>query len=138
DAAEHPLTLTAADGAVFANEKVGRMIQAYTGKFVDAAQIRITPFSKGLMIIVPNLNSYFPEDDIVALKSAVKGDYELLMKANPEFKPQFRIAIFNKKLYEAKTYTDMPYQFVQASSLNVNDLWNALSKHLEEVGNAFH
>src|SRR5690606_22653802 len=110
DAAEHPLTLTAADGAVFANERVGEMIEAYTGKFVDAAQIRITPFSKGLMIIVPHLNSYYPDDDIVALNSAVKGDYELLIKANPEFKPQFRIAIFNKKLNEVKTYTDMPYQ----------------------------
>lgn len=138
NAKEHPITLTAADGSLFANERVADLIEAEVGKRTDAYQVRITPFTKGLLIIVPNLDAYYPNDDIVALQSAVKGDYEHLFKMNPEYKIQFRVAIFNKKFHEVKKYTDMPYQFVQASSLNVNDLWNTMKPHLERVHQAFY
>lgn len=137
NASEHPLTLTAADGALFADEEIYHTLAAEFGQFNDAWQIRITPFVKGLMVFVPGLRAYY-DAHIVALKSSVKGDYKQLFDANPDFKPQVRIAIFNKKMKQAKTYTDMPYQFVQASSLNVNDLWSVLKPHLEEVSNALH
>src|SRR5699024_4263068 len=97
----------------------------------DAWQIRITPFTKGLMVFVPNLRSYY-DDHIVAFKSAVKGDYRKLL-AKSGFTPQLRIAMFNKPINQAKTYTDMPYQFVQASSLNLNDLWTIMKPHIEEL-----
>ncbi len=138
DASEHPVTLTAADGAIFINDHVADLIEGFVGTRTDAYQLRITPFTKGLAVVVPDLNAYFPEDDIVALKSAVKGDYSNLFLSNPEYKIQFRVAIFNKKFDEVKKYTDMPYQFVQASSLNVNDVWSAVGPHLDHVQKAFY
>ena len=137
DASEHPITLTAADGALFCDEEMYHTLGAEFGQFNDAWQIRITPFVKGLMIFVPNLRSYY-DAHVVALKSAVKGSFELLFKSNPNFVPQLRIAMFNKPMSKVKSYTDMPYQFIQASSLNVNDLWNVLKPHLDEIGNALH
>ncbi|CDQ41851.1 RNA dependent RNA polymerase [Virgibacillus salexigens] len=137
DANEHPISLTAADGAIFCDEEIYHTLGAEFGQFNDAWQIRITPFVKGLMVFVPNLRAYY-DDHIIAFKSAVKGDFANLITANPDFKPQLRIAMFNRNLNQEKTYTDMPYQFVQASSLNTSDLWKVMKPHLEKVGNALH
>ena len=136
DASEHPLTLTAADGALFCDEEMYYTLAAEFGEKCDAWQVRITPFGKGLMVFVPGLRRFYG-DHIVALQSAIKGDYRNLFKANPDFIPELRVAIFNSNINAVKQYTDMPYQFIHGSSLTVNELWTLLSPHLEEIKQSF-
>lgn len=137
DAKDQPLKLMVADGAVFISERVAGLIEAATGVFTDAVQFRITPFTKGLAIVIPNLDAYYDED-IIALESAVKGNYEHLFAMNPEYEIQFRVAILNKDIRQVKQFTNMPYQFVQASSMNVSDVWNTTKQHLENVSTALY
>lgn len=137
DAKEHPITLGVGDGLVYCDEEIYHTLNAEFGDKADAWQIRITPFVKGLMVFVPGLRNFYG-DSIVATKSAVKGDYRELFKQNPEYGIQLRIAMFNKEIHKARPYTNMPYQFLNASSLNASHIWTVMLPHLKDVAQALH
>jgi hypothetical protein len=138
DAAKYPVKMTAADGAVFFDEKVYYELAAEFGKFVDAVQVRITPFVKGLAVFIPGLKKYYPEADIVAFRGSCKGDFRQLLASHPDFKIEFRVAIFNKKLKQEKKYTEIPYQFIQTSSVTAEDLIEIVKPHLNNVYKALY
>jgi hypothetical protein len=134
DAAEINQTMAVGDGLVFCDEEVYAALLAEFGQESDAWQIRITPFTKGLMVFVPDMRAIVGKDgkplydaNIVATKSAVKGDYRQIVK---DFKIQLRVALFNKSMAQTKPYTLLPYQMVHGTSITVNDLTGMLAPHL--------
>lgn len=134
DAAEHPVTITAGDGMLFFSPRVAKFVESYTGEFFNAGQVRITPFSKGLGVVVDTLESYYPGYDIVALQSAVKGDYTELFKFNPDYKIEFRLALANKNINRTKIITNLPYQGVHASQIGMDTLGPIFNETLKDVG----
>ncbi|SFJ62815.1 RNA dependent RNA polymerase [Paenibacillus sp. UNC496MF] len=129
DAANHPVDMVAGDGLIFVNERVYKALVAEHGVDVDAWQVRITPFGKGLAVYVPGLEKTFAED-IVAFNSAIKGDFRDVVGAH---KIQFRIALFNKPAKKVKKFTEYPYQFVHGTSLTAEDMMELVRPHVDKV-----
>lgn len=132
DAAEHNRMLAAGDGQVFCDESVYSALVAEFGLDTSAWQIRITPFTKGLMIFVPFLNDMYGAD-IVAFDSAVKGNYETLFASQPNYEIQVRVALFNKPAKMAKQYTNIPYQFVNTLPLGPSAYLEIADRHLDRA-----
>lgn len=129
DASEHPITLTAGDGNLYYNERVYNALSEEFGVKVGACQVRITPFSKGLAVYIPNLEKYFDED-IVILKSSCKGNYKYIIEDHDVV---FRIVLFNKPGYLKKKYVNLPYQFVHIMKLSTEDMIKLVEPHLKRV-----
>jgi hypothetical protein len=129
DASEHPVKMVAGDGLIFVNKRMYKALVAEHGVNVDAWQVRITPFGKGLAVYVPGLEKTF-EEDIVAFSSAIKGDFRDVVGVH---KIQFRVALFNKPAKKIKKYTEYPYQFVHGTSLTAEDMMNLVKPHMEKV-----
>ncbi|QHW35700.1 hypothetical protein GZH47_32935 (plasmid) [Paenibacillus rhizovicinus] len=137
DAAEINQTMAVGDGLVFCDEEVYAALLAEFGQESDAWQIRLTPFTKGLMVFVPDMRAIVGANgkplydaNIVATKSAVKGDYRAIAK---DFKIQLRVALFNKSMGQTKPYTLLPYQMTHGTSVTAKDLINTLDVHLNGV-----
>lgn len=129
---EHARLLAAGDGQVFCDETVYNALVAEFGLDTSAWQIRITPFTKGLMIFVPELKNLYGAD-IVAFDTAVKGNYETLIKNHPDFNIELRVALFNKPARMAKKYTTIPYQFVNTLPLGHTAYIEIVDKHMDRA-----
>ncbi len=112
DASEVPYKRNVTDGMLFVDASIQYALAAEFGKLFSAEQVRITPATKGLAVFVPGLKDMVGHD-ILAFDSATKGDYRTLLRTNPDFKIEFRVALFNKNAKDAKNITNIPYQFSQ-------------------------
>lgn len=132
DAKEYARKLASGDGQVFCDETVYNALVAEFGLDTSAWQIRITPFTKGLMIFVPELKNLYGAD-IVAFDTAVKGNYETLIKNHKDFDIELRVALFNKPARMAKKYTNIPYQFVNTLPLGHTAYIEMVDSHLDRA-----
>jgi hypothetical protein len=132
DAKDHSRKLAAGDGLVFCDHSVYASLVAEFGLDTSAWQVRITPFTKGLMVFVPGLKDMY-DADIVAFDTAVKGNYETLVKKQPEFNIEVRIALFNKPARMSKKYTNIPYQFVNTLPVGPSAYIKMADKHLDRA-----
>jgi hypothetical protein len=132
DAQEYSRMLAAGDGQVFCDESVYNALVAEFGLDTSAWQIRITPFTKGLMIFVPELKNLYGAD-IVAFDTAVKGNYETLIQNQKDFDIELRVALFNKPAKMAKKYTNIPYQFVNTLPLGHTAYIEMVDGHLDRA-----
>lgn len=130
------LTLGVGDGLLLADEEMYWALKAEFGVDSDAWQVRLTPFGKGLLVFVPGLRKYY-DANIVAFKSAVKGDYRLMADAegNIKFNISLRIARFAKKPGSKAEYTTFPYQFTHVTSLTFENMKSIIDPQLDEVKN---
>jgi hypothetical protein len=132
DASEFPRLLAVGDGLIFCDVTVYNALVAEFGLDTSAWQVRITPFTKGLMVFVPFLKDIY-EADIVAFDTAVKGNYETLLEKHPDFEIEVRIALFNKPARYAKKYTNIPYQFINTLPLDHKAYIGMVDKHLDRA-----
>lgn|GEM_PF-7132195 len=130
------LKLGVGDGLVLASESIYWALKAEHGNDSDAWQVRITPFVKGLMVFVPGLRKYY-DADIVAFKSAVKGDFRLIAdeEGRLDFNIELRIARFAKRPGKKAEYVELPYQFAHVSSITAEQMINVAAPRLEEARN---
>ncbi|WP_067924051.1 RNA dependent RNA polymerase [Alicyclobacillus shizuokensis] len=135
DAAKFPQKFAVGDGLVFCNARVWKTLCKEFDVRSSAFQIRITPFTKGLMVYVPGLEKYF-EEDIVAMEGAVKGDYRNidLMKHTITL----RIALFNKQARNCKKFTLLPYQFMHIMSMGAETAKKIVTRHLDRLVDMLH
>jgi hypothetical protein len=129
DAAEHPVTLGVGDGLLLCDEEIYWALMAEFGEKSDAWQVRLTPFGKGLMVFVPGLRKYY-DANIVAFKSAVKGDFRQIIDKH---EIALRIARFNKPIAQKPVYTVFPYQFTHVTSLTFEEMKSIVLPHLERT-----
>lgn len=134
DAAKIPFKRNATDGLVFADATVQFALNAEFGKLVSSEQVRITPATKGLVVFVPGLKDMCGHD-LLAFESATKGDYRTLLRTNPDFKVEFRIAITGKNAKDDKKKTNIPYQMIQTifDGSHVDALKQKLDVEIEEA-----
>jgi hypothetical protein len=123
------LTMAAGDGMLLCDEEIYSALMAEFGERSDAWQIRLTPFGKGLMVFVPGLRNYY-DANIVAFKSAVKGDFRQIVGKH---EIALRIARFNPGVSRQPVYTVFPYQFAHATSLTFTEMWSMVLPHLERA-----
>lgn len=128
------LKLGVGDGLVLASESIYWALKAEFGNDSDAWQVRITPFVKGLMVFVPGLRQYY-DADIVAFKSAVKGDFRLLADSEGkiDFGIELRIARFAKRPAMKSEYVELPYQFAHVSSITAEQMIDVAQPRLDEA-----
>jgi hypothetical protein len=132
DASEIAFKRNVTDGLVFADASVQQSIFAEFGKLVSSEQVRITPATKGLVVFVPGLKDMVGHD-LLAFESATKGDYRTLLRTNPDFEIEFRVAIFGKNAAGDKKKTNVPYQMIQTSNFNIEALKEKLLLELDEA-----
>lgn len=132
DASEYPIQLTVGDGQYYYGPSIYNMITAETNVDVDAVQTRIVPSDKGLGVYIEDLNNYY-DADIVVPFSVAKGDHRLMSK-DALSKIELRIALFNKKTSNIKTYTKIPYQFLHGiAGMTEQDLYTMVKPHVEKA-----
>lgn len=133
------LKLGAGDGMLLADEEIYWALKAEFGEDSDAWQIRLTPFGKGLLVFVPGLRNYY-DANIVAFKSAIKGDYRLMTDEEGylTFGISMRIARFAKKPGKKAEYTTFPYQFTHVTSLTFENMKALIDPQLEQVKNVLN
>lgn len=133
-ASEVPFKRNVTDGLIFADASVQFALNAEFGKLISAEQVRITPATKGLVVFVPGLKEMVGHD-LLAFESAVKGSYKTLLRTNPDFQVEFRIAIFGKDASHDKKKTNIPYQMIQTlfNQEHLDALKDKLDVELEEA-----
>jgi hypothetical protein len=125
NAAQFPRKMPVGDGVTFLGPRIMEILKG-------DGQLRITPSTKGMGIGVSNLHDYY-EEDIVVMEGAAKQDYRKLFMTNPDYKIQFRVAIFNKDVSENKEKTGFTYQFMHTTSLTAEQVWPFFKEVLEEA-----
>ncbi|MEC1657132.1 hypothetical protein P9D81_19990 [Bacillus haynesii] len=134
DASEVPFKRNVTDGLIFADASVQFALNAEFGKLISAEQVRITPATKGLVVFVPGLKDMVGHD-LLAFESATKGNYKTLLRTNPDFNIEFRIAIFGKNAKDDKKKVNIPYQMIQTmfDQSHVDALKAKLDVEIEEA-----